>query len=45
LPGDPAGDQYVIFRVVLPPADSDEARAFYADMATRFPFDPRADLS
>jgi len=44
LPGDPAGDQYVIFKIVLPPADSDRARAFYEQMRKDLPFDPRAEL-
>jgi curved DNA-binding protein len=44
LPGDPPGDQYVVLRIVLPPADSDRARAFYEQMRTELPFDPRADL-
>lgn len=45
LPGDPPGDQYVVLRIVLPPADTDTAKAFYTDMAERFPFDPRAEFS
>jgi curved DNA-binding protein len=44
LPGDPAGDQYVELRIVLPPADSDRARALYEQMRKELPFDPRAGL-
>ncbi len=45
LPGQPPGDAYVQLRVVLPPADSPEARALYEDMRGKLAgFDPRADL-
>jgi curved DNA-binding protein len=44
LPGDPAGDQYVILQVVVPSADSEAARAFYERMARELAFDPRAEL-
>jgi curved DNA-binding protein len=44
LPGDPPGDQYVVLRVALPPANTEAAREFYAEMARQFPFDPRAEL-
>ena len=44
LPGDPAGDQYVVFKIVLPPADSDRAKALYEQLREELPFDPRADL-
>ena len=44
LPGAPVGDQYVVLNVVLPPATTAEAIAFYAQMRTRLAFDPRADL-
>jgi curved DNA-binding protein len=42
LPGSPSGDQYVQLRVVLPPANSPEAKALYEEMRTRLHFDPRA---
>lgn len=42
LPGAVPGDQYVTLQVVAPPADDDDQKAFYADMAKRFAgFDPR----
>ncbi|MES0872536.1 DnaJ C-terminal domain-containing protein [Sinimarinibacterium thermocellulolyticum] len=41
LPGAVAGDQYVTLQVVTPPANTDAERAFYAEMARRFSFDPR----
>jgi curved DNA-binding protein len=44
LPGQPAGDQYVQLKVVLPQANSSEARALYEEMRRKLAFDPRADL-
>jgi curved DNA-binding protein len=44
LPGDPAGDQYVILKIVTPAATTDAARAFYERMAQELPMNPRADL-
>src|SRR5579862_7992531 len=41
LPGQPPGDQYVQLKVVLPPADSAEARALYEQMRAKLAFDPR----
>ena len=41
LPGTPAGDQYVQLKVVLPPADSPQAKALYEEMRSRLNFDPR----
>jgi curved DNA-binding protein len=42
LPGQPAGDQYVQLKVVLPPADSPQAKALYEEMRAKLNFDPRA---
>jgi len=42
IPGNPAGDLYVILNIVLPPADSDSAKAAYEAMRQAFAFDPRA---
>lgn len=45
LPGPSPGDAYVQLKVVLPPADSPEARTLYESMRTQLAgFDPRADL-
>jgi curved DNA-binding protein len=44
LAGDPPGDQYVILKVVLPPADTPAARELYERMRTELAFDPRAGL-
>jgi curved DNA-binding protein len=41
IPGDPAGDLYLEMTVVLPPADSEKAKALYATMARDMPFNPR----
>jgi curved DNA-binding protein len=38
------GDLYVVLKIVLPPADTDEARQAYQEMARRLAFDPRAGL-
>jgi curved DNA-binding protein len=42
--GKSSGDQIVLLKVVLPPADTEEKRAFYRDMAARMPFNPRSGL-
>jgi curved DNA-binding protein len=42
LPGQPPGDQFVQLKVVLPPADSPEAKAIYEQMRAKLNFDPRA---
>jgi curved DNA-binding protein len=43
LPAKEPGDFYVELKVVLPPADSEEAKAFYRKMESELAFDPRAD--
>jgi curved DNA-binding protein len=42
IPGNPAGDLYVILNIVLPPADSDSAKTAYEAMRQAFNFNPRA---
>ncbi|MDB5985284.1 MAG: hypothetical protein JWR16_337 [Nevskia sp.] len=43
LPGKTPGDEIVTINLVAPPAQTDEARSFYQEMAQRFgDFDPRA---
>jgi curved DNA-binding protein len=44
IPGGTPGDLYVVLEVVLPPADSDQAKALYRQMAADLTFDPRRDL-
>lgn len=41
IPGDPPGDLLLDLRVVLPPADTPQARALYESMARELAFDPR----
>jgi len=41
LPGNPAGDQFVQLKVVLPPADSPKARELYEQMKRELPFEAR----
>jgi curved DNA-binding protein len=42
LPGQPPGDQYVQLKVILPPANTPEAKALYEQMRAKLNFDPRA---
>jgi curved DNA-binding protein len=44
LPGPTPGDQYVVLKIVLPPQNTPEARAFYQRMKEELPFNPRAEL-
>jgi curved DNA-binding protein len=44
LPGKKPGDFYVVLKVALPSARSDEAKALYREMESKLGFDPRADL-
>ena len=44
LPGQPPGDQLVILRVVLPAADTPQAKALYEQMRRDLAFDPRSHL-
>lgn len=44
LPGATPGDQFVTLMIVLPPADTSQARALYEQMQRELPFDPRAEL-
>jgi curved DNA-binding protein len=43
LPAKEPGDFYVELKVVLPPADSEKAKALYEKMKDELPFDPRAE--
>ncbi|HUI61240.1 MAG TPA: DnaJ C-terminal domain-containing protein [Steroidobacteraceae bacterium] len=45
LPGQPPGDQYIQLKVVVPQANTPEARAVYEEMKQKLAFDPRADLN
>jgi curved DNA-binding protein len=45
FPGQPAaGDQYVVLKVMLPPAQTPESRALYERMQRELSFNPRAGL-
>ena len=44
LPGPPAGQQFVVLKIVTPAADSAERRALYEQMARTMPMHPRAPL-
>lgn len=45
IPGATPGDFYFVLQILLPPADSDTARAFYSGMQSQFPtFRPRSKL-
>lgn len=43
IPGQPPGDLLLDLQVVLPPADTPQAKEFYASMARELAFDPRRD--
>jgi curved DNA-binding protein len=48
LPGNgsqAAGDQYIILKIVTPPADTPGAREFYERMKSELAFDPRVELA
>ena len=45
LPGDPPGDQYVLLKIVTPPATTARATELYELLRDEVPFDPRADLA
>ncbi len=44
IPGNPPGDLYAVLNIALPPAQSDEAKALYREMADKLAFNPRAAL-
>ena len=44
LPGQPPGDEYVQLKVVLPPANSQQAKELYEQMRGQLSFNPRADF-
>jgi curved DNA-binding protein len=41
LPGRPAGDQFVVLKIVTPPADDAAREALYKEMAAKMPLNPR----
>ncbi len=44
LPGSPAGDLFAVVKIVLPPADTESAKALYRKMEQDLAFNPRAAL-
>ncbi|MCX7115765.1 MAG: DnaJ domain-containing protein [Gammaproteobacteria bacterium] len=44
LPGKTPGDQLIILKVIVPPADSEAAKKLYEDMAQTMAFNPRTHL-
>ena len=44
LPGSPTGDQYVILKLVIPPAKTAEDKQLYEKMAQTMAFDPRSQM-
>lgn len=44
IPGTPDGDLYAVLQIAVPPAVTEEDRAFYEKMAQDMNFDPRAKL-
>lgn len=44
IPAAKPGDLYAVLKIVLPRADSDNARRIYEEMARELAFDPRADM-
>jgi len=44
IPGKPPGDFFVVLRVALPPANSQQAKELYEEMKQKMPFNPRAKL-
>jgi curved DNA-binding protein len=44
IPGEPAGDLYLVLDVVLPPADTERAKRLYQTMARDLAFNPRQAL-
>jgi curved DNA-binding protein len=44
IPAAERGDLYAVLNIVLPPADTNEAKKAYEEMAQRLSFDPRAGL-
>jgi curved DNA-binding protein len=44
LPGNPPGDQFVVLKIVTPPAVGAGAEALYKQMAEAMPFNPRQSM-
>jgi curved DNA-binding protein len=44
LQGAAPGDQYVLLKIVIPPATTESSKAFYQKMAEEMPFNPRVKM-
>jgi curved DNA-binding protein len=44
IPSKEPGDEYILLDVALPPAATEQARAFYKKMSEELPFNPRSHL-
>ncbi|HEX5420567.1 MAG TPA: DnaJ C-terminal domain-containing protein [Gammaproteobacteria bacterium] len=44
IPGEPAGDLYVVLQIALPSAESEAVKTAYRDLERAAPFNPRARL-
>jgi curved DNA-binding protein len=44
LPASEPGDLYAVLKIVLPPADTEKAKAAYQQFAEELPFDPRPNF-
>lgn len=44
IPGNPPGDLYIILQIVLPSADTEQARLLYQEMEQKLAFNPRTRL-
>lgn len=44
LPGSPPGNQYVLLKIITPPAQTEEAKALYKKMAEVLPYNPRKTM-
>ncbi len=44
LPGATPGNQYVVLKIITPPANSEKAKELYQQMAQEMPFNPRANM-
>jgi curved DNA-binding protein len=44
LPASEPGDLYAVLKIVLPPADTEQAKAAYQQFAEELPFDPRPNF-
>ncbi|HAU0267199.1 TPA: DnaJ domain-containing protein [Legionella pneumophila] len=44
LPGSPPGNQYVLLKIITPPAQTEEAKTLYKKMAEVMPYNPRKTM-